>query len=1443
MRKIYSALAAVLTLSLIILTIIHNGKKELQPQIGNNVYPVKSSVENNQEDDMDKAMEFELEKTRDIKLGYVPTQRLLIAKEQQKQKITKQNNIAIAASAVPGITWAERGPTNIGGRTRAIWFDLNDGTFKKVWAAGVGGGLWVTADITAASPVWVKQNDLFANIAITSFAQSSANNQDMYFGTGEGWFNTDAQRGLGIWYSGDAGVTWNQLASTNNASFIFVQKMVVDNAGNVYACTKSGLQKSTNKGVTWTNILSTSSANILPGSTSALNNDAADIEIAANGDLYCSMGMVFSTGKIFRSVNGGTTWTDISPAIVAGRIELACAPSDANIVYALFHSNSTNNCSDIQKYDASGGTWTAGTVPTIIDQGSNSNFTRGQAWYDLIAAVDPNNASSVYIGGVDALRSDDAGLTWTQMSTWSLSGAPAFTAAQNVHADQHAIIYQPGSSSVALWATDGGVFRTVNANSTVPTKPTWTNKNSTYDITQYYSVAIHPTTTNYLMGGAQDNGTHRLTAAGLGAGTTLTGGDGGFAHIDQENGNIQISSFTNNNYVVTTDGWSTGAQYGFAGGSFINPTDYDDAGKYLYGASSSGVYFRWTSPATNGAFQTFNPAGFPASTIRHVVVSPITSNRVYFGFSNGAVVRVDNTNTSTPVVTTIKSAGSPAASVSCVAIDPSDENHVVITYSNYGSNSVLESSNALSGSPTWTNDLGNLPDMPVRWAMFDPRNSDWVILATELGIWSTDNLNAGTTDWQPTNNGFANARVDMLQYRSTDRLLAAATHGRGMFTTNIPSSGLPGIAFEKGLSSKAEQTTTTTGCRSYTDYTVNMLIENAPTGDATVTLDVKAGNTATPGIDFDFTTNGNFAAPSNVLTFANGSTASKTVSIRIYNDAEVEGTENFTLEYAITGATNAIRAVAPQTFSFEIKDDDLAPVPTTYNGSFAIGTVDATIATQSPFRGDLTKFRVQHLFTAAELTAAGITGAGYMTSMKIKVTTKNSTQPYNGFTIAMANTTATTLNFGFPGASFTQVYTGNYSSVTGDNIFAFSTPFFWNGTSNVVINFCFDNGAVTSSFDIVEATSAPLGAGIRGTCWSNGGAGSGCSLAAAFVSDARMTTTFDASSGNPVETVLNNNRSEFVGNNGLYHFYNGTNIINKLNNSSANLGCVLSNVFEAGNTWQSFSGGLRSQKVIEITPTTNSSASYTVSLYYTAAELAGNTPGTLRIAKTTAATMAAADASNTIIATTSVSGFGTGSVFTASFTGFSKFFLIDNSVALPVTLLSFDAALNNKIIQLNWKTSSEQNSKLFEVQKSADGTNFYTAGIVSAAGNSSSTRSYNLTDKELNEFNYYRLKMVDLDGKYIISKTVLIKIPDIKQNVRLINNPFHSLIEVRIARLPKEKVLNELVTIDGKRVYSNESAGANSIRLDFSGIHLSAGSYFLRTRIDGQWYTNKVLKQ
>ena len=171
--------------------------------------------------------------------------------------------------------------------------------------------------------------------------------------------------------------------------------------------------------------------------------------------------------------------------------------------------------------------------------------------------------------------------------------------------------------------------------------------------------------------------------------------------------------------------------------------------------------------------------------------------------------------------------------------------------------------------------------------------------------------------------------------------------------------------------------------------------------------------------------------------------------------------------------------------------------------------------------------------------------------------------------------------------------------------------------------------------------------------------------------------------------------------------------------AAASLGCVSANIFEAGNTWSVFEAGMRSQKVIEITPTTNSGSSYTVGMYYTDAELGGIMPANIKIAKTTAATMAAANATNTVTAPTTTFAFGNGHVFLASFTGFSKFFLINQNVVLPVTLVSFSGTLNNQQhSDLQWRTTNQFNLDYFEVQRSYDAVQFTAAGNVAAIQNS-----------------------------------------------------------------------------------------------------------------------------
>ena len=74
----------------------------------------------------------------------------------------------------------------------------------------------------------------------------------------------------------------------------------------------------------------------------------------------------------------------------------------------------------------------------------------------------------------------------------------------------------------------------------------------------------------------------------------------------------------------------------------------------------------------------------------------------------------------------------------------------------------------------------NLPDMPIRWGIFHPEDNNYVLLATEIGVWETSNFQSNTPNWVPSDNGLGNVRVDMLAIRS-DNMVVAASHGRGLF--------------------------------------------------------------------------------------------------------------------------------------------------------------------------------------------------------------------------------------------------------------------------------------------------------------------------------------------------------------------------------------------------------------------------------------------------------------------------------------------------------------------------------------------------------------------------------------------------------------------------------------------------------------------------------------
>ncbi len=1453
----------------------------------------KVEAEEASKDRIDLAVRQEIKRTKDPGTNSVPVQRLIQAKMFKDQKLSQLNNNRITTS-VPGINWTERGPSNVGGRSRVVWYDLNDAanSYKKVWAGSVGGGLWYTNDISVGSPIWNKVNDVFDNIAITSFAQNSTSPNTMYFGTGEGWFNADAIEGLGIWRSTNGGSTWSQLPST--LSFAYVQDLLIDQNGNLYASVRNrtgsqarGIQKSTDGGTTWTQVLGAPLAGFVSGR-------GCDLEVAANGDIYASLGN-FSEGRIYRSsfsvngVNTGNagTWTDITPNPTTNlipatgdnydRIEIATAPGNGNVVYGIFEGNGTYDVSNIKQYDAATNTWISRTVPTYSGGGP---YTRGQAWYDLIASVDPNNANTLYIGAIDLYKSTNNGANWDQVSDWRPVGLPY------VHADIHQITYAPGSSSRLAIGCDGGIFYSDNANLAAPG---FSEKNSGYNVTQFYAVAIHPSLPNFFLAGAQDNGSQKFTSAGIGNTTEVTGGDGAFCHIDQDNPNIQITAYVYNNYFISTNGGTTfGTLYddpdpNGGSGDFINPTDYDDTANVLYGCSSEDTdagpamnyeynrYRRITGVGTTNTASLVTLTNSPTTAlITHVAVSPTVSNRVYFGFDNGRIGYVNNANTGTSNTINLFASTGINGSVSCVAVDPTNENHILVTYSNYGVNSIWETTN---GGSSWTSVEGNLPDMPVRWAMLDPRNSDWALIATELGIWSTDNINGATTEWDPTNSGLANVRVDMLQYRNSDRTIAAATHGRGLFTAVVPSTTTPDVSFAVSSASVTEQTTSTSGCLSYTDYTINMQIANVPTGDATITVALQAGATAIQGIDFEFTTNGNFVTPSNTFVFPSGATGPKPITLRIYDDAEVEAEQVFTLTYSISGTTDAQAGSTNQTYTLTIDDNDSSPTGAA-SFNYTVATYDINSSATSPFQSGSRKARSQYIIASAELIAAGLVANRQITALEFNIITKNSTQAFTGYTISMANTSTTNLGSGFISPTFTQVYNNNYTVPgTGWQTITFTTPFTWDG-ANLLVQVCFDNGngSPTSSIDVVQGTAAPLGAGTRATAIATAtGGGAGCALNSGVgLSDSRPQFRFTQSvPQTPIETVLNSSKSVYFGPNADLYIYSSTDgeLLARIQNlSSHDYGCTSIEIDRAGagssQFWNTNASNYLMNKTFRVIPTNNNlSGQYAITLYFTQAEVTGWQTATGQSWAAIQLIKLPGQISNVTPSTPEPDGVGTvqvvsptlgtlGTSYTISYTfsnGFSGFGagIPGGQGTLPIRLLSFDGRLQSENVRLNWSTAFEQNSKGFEIEKSLDGINFRRIGFVVSSGNSSTTRNYTFTDPQRAvEHNYYRLKLVDIDNTFDYSEVLLVKNTYRKQDVYIAGNPFTDILNIQFAKTPNSNISVSIYDMKGRKVFETgyHNYAQSSLQINTRAMSLAKGVYSVKVATGGKIYNLKAVK-
>jgi len=696
---------------------------------------------------------------KDLTLGYVPQERLA---EAYNVFLRKKRALNDRSAGILNGKWHERGPYRVGGRTRAILVDLNDANRKKIWTGGVAGGLWVCNDVLAANPVFTPVNDTMMNLSVVSIDQNKTNPQIMFYATGD--MDGNDMRGMGVFRSTNGGVLWSRLVSSSVMGYQ-ISKLMVHKNGDVYVAAQNGTYKSTNNGDTWEKV----------------NNAVTwDVEQGINGEIYIS-----GPGYVKKSASGNAnTWTDISPIGFQNttRSEIAVSKKTQGVIYVVkvVGADATN----IYKTFNDGQTW-AECGMAYRDQARTEVFTRGQGWYDLTLEIDPNNDNRLFLGGIDKYVTSNGGLNWSRFSDW----VGASNSYQYIHADQHGVTFEPGNSNVIYYSGDGGLFTSRNAAAEASSiKVKMINDN--YNITQFYHCAMASEEgSNMFLAGAQDNGSHYFNETGKENTEEVTGGDGGFVHIDQNEPNIRFTSYVYHAYYMTKDGGLDGyAGNGLSlqGGDFINATDYDSENNVFYGAHSTArQVLRWYPTSGQGDDYSFiTVSALQTATASYVYVSPNISSNLYL-LASSRIVKVENANNrslSSFTGVNLRKTNMPSGSPRGINIERGNESHIIVTYSNYGTQHVWET---LDGGENWQNISGDLPDIPVYAVLINPNNNRQAIIGTELGVWATENIDGANTVWQPMYNGIPNTIVTNLEIRASDNFVIASTFGRGLWSSDV----------------------------------------------------------------------------------------------------------------------------------------------------------------------------------------------------------------------------------------------------------------------------------------------------------------------------------------------------------------------------------------------------------------------------------------------------------------------------------------------------------------------------------------------------------------------------------------------------------------------------------------------------------------------------------
>lgn len=773
---------------------------------------------------------------RDPKLNAIP-------QNMREIELTYSQKLPTTSSLFKGnksfsVDWKEAGPVDLGGRTRSIAIDVKNSNI--VITGGVSGGIWKTTDKGTTWKLKTAPSEIQSVVSIAQDTRDGFTNT-WYYSSGEFSGNSAGDRngsarffGGGLYKSTDNGETWKVLQSTKptnistwSGTFAFTHSLAVNpKNGSLFVATNNGvIARSNDGGSTFTNVL----GNIN-------EHEFTDVKININGTIlaYLSQKSFVQNQQakpiLYFSNDNGDTWKELnSPNYPEqhDRAVLAFATSKPNLAYALFNTGAKyqNTQADdmrLLRVDLSNE-----QIEDLSDKiqvystESNGNLS-SQGNYNMAIAVHPTNEKVVYFGLTNVYRTLDGFAT--KIDNKKLNWIGGYTLENNnsmhpaLHPDVHGFTFDPKHPD-ELWAVhDGGLSftsqaSTLNYNDLFP----WENRDNTYNVTQYYAIAISPNSNDTrILGGTQDNGTpyFRFDGTNSSAHKDVSSGDGSycyfgsnFAYVSTQNGDVTRLHYDNAGNPDNTK-WSSIKPKDATGQLFINPFVVDPsdenymyyiAGNTLWRNSELGNLPDYNQPSLEQGWTGLN-LGLPQDYVYSTVsVSKNPSHIVYIGAysntGNPLILKVTNSKTSTTAQDISQKLPEVTAGsyVSSIAVNPSNANEIIACFSNYGIVGLFHSAD---GGTSWTAIEGNLQGgtanegPSIRSALILPySNGKLFVLATSTGVYSTEKLNGMNTVWSlEAPSILGNVVVEAITGRISDGTIIAATHGRGAFRGKVSGS-------------------------------------------------------------------------------------------------------------------------------------------------------------------------------------------------------------------------------------------------------------------------------------------------------------------------------------------------------------------------------------------------------------------------------------------------------------------------------------------------------------------------------------------------------------------------------------------------------------------------------------------------------------------------------